>query len=196
MKANLIGASISLLLLSAVPANAAKWVDRHVRRGPLEYRQLPGSDTCVPVTLMNAAGVHGIRFRYPNRVLQALDRVGPTTSQGTGRLGLAREAARLGMRAVPLGRNFAAAHGLSRRGIPLAASINPGRLPRGLQLALGGPFQSVPAGHEVLLRRVGPLGGALVEDPEGGVYALGPRQLRRAVGLAGDLTGLPLRRGF
>jgi hypothetical protein len=192
-------APVSLLfaasfMLTAGEAAAGRWADGWVQNGRREFRQLPGSETCAPVTVMNAARFQGKNIRRPNRVLRMLDRVGRTSPRGgTTDGGMERQAAALGMRALPLGKNFDRARRLTQRGVPIAAAIDPGRLPNWVQRQHGGPWESIPASHEVLIRKIGPNGGAMVEDPEAGIYWLGRRQLRRAVGRAGDLVGLPLR---
>jgi hypothetical protein len=152
-----------------------------------------GSINCAEVTVMNAGYAQGQRYLYPNRVLRRLNRLGPTTTNGTSERAMDRDAVALGMRPIPLRHNFERARRLTQRGVPVGMSLNPERLPMWLQLTRGGPFESDPAGHEALIHKIGPFGGALVEDPQIGWYRLGPGQLRRAVGWAGDLTGLSLR---
>jgi hypothetical protein len=129
----------------------------------------------------------------PQRTLHHLERVGPTTNEGTTDRGLRRQAAALGLRAEWLGNDLFVAHEVTRNGHPIAVAINPGALPMWLQLQQGGPWQDDPGGHEVLFTHVGPRGGALVEDPEGGRYPLTPRQVRDAIaGNGGSMFALGL----
>jgi hypothetical protein len=170
--------------------------DRYVVPTRRQFFQGQNSDTCVPTTLMNAAKAYGRVIPRPDATLNRLNRVGPTDKDGTSESGMAREAHALGLGFRPLGRNVALAHRLNSAGVQVATDINPGRLPQRIQRSRGGPFESEPAGHEVLLRRVGPRGGAWVEDPQLGRYFLGPMELKQAIGQAGRIKALPDRRGW
>jgi hypothetical protein len=168
------------------------WVDRHVYQGRNQDWQLRRSETCVPVTVMNAERqARGTLFRDPDAVLQHLNRVGPTTRFGTSNLGMRRQAAALGMEFVPLGHDLEGARAMQRDGSPIAADINPGQLPARIQYTRGGPFANRPASHEVLIEHIDPAGNANVVDPQLGQYSLRRHELGQAVGPSGSLKALP-----
>jgi hypothetical protein len=181
--------------------------NRWLIQGPNGYQQEPNSATCDPTSIMNVARkIRGRPFKHPNMVLRMLDFVGPTTQEGTTDAGTMRQAHALGLGAVPLRRNVAAARRIINRGGGAVAAINPANLPMGLQVLQGGPFMD--GGHEVEVEWIGPFGGAVIKDPEPrpgtpgfkhfalrswaqpNRYFLGPRQFRRAMGVQGGLHGL------
>jgi hypothetical protein len=187
-----LGVIVGVILAASVASAALPPPDRTIRAGQTQYHQHPGSETCVPVTVMNAARMLRGRFTNPNAVLRKLTRIGRTEARsGTNNGGMRRQARAIGLTTVPID-GIARAQALSARGIPIAASINPGFLPRRIQDAHGGPWASDPASHEVLIRKLDPR-GAVIEDPEAGRYRLRVDELRATMGAEGDLHGFVRR---